>query len=732
MKTSLILLFALACFNLYGQQSCGFDQTRKDLQQLDPSYLQKEKETDQILYQQALQQNARGVQTLLYIPVVVHVIHQNGPENLPDSTIIAGIANLNLYFANAGQFYNAAGNDIGIRFCLASIDPYGNPTTGINRVVSPLTDQTSPGFSELAMKNLSRWDPHLYLNIWIIKETYSPLTVAGYATYPAAAGNSIDGIVIRYNAYVPSVLAHEAGHYLGLYHTFEGGCTNSNCMLDGDHVCDTPPDATNDQSCSANTCSTEMNDTSGFNPFTGDVPDSPNIMDYTSCPLLFTLQQSNRMNAALNGMRATLLQSNGCGNNPGGPVPVASFTASPGCNGLFLANTSANSVGAQWDFNSDGQIDDCGNNVKFNPPATGYYTVTIYAAGIGGTDTISQTVFARYYPYPNYPLVNGYQGLGLSASGHFKACEGSTITLQGEPGMAQYFWSNGDTTQNTTFIADSLGFSISLTTIDSTGLAWTSCTPATALPAPAPVPPTITPSDTVFCIGQPLQLNFTYSPIWYNSIFSYLQASGPPYTWTTLPGFNSTTFTTTINVYNYFQVHQTDTNGCTASSPMLNINGMYGPYPGNITVTGNSLYYGAGINFEWYLNNVPIPNSNSSSYTPQQDGCYKVRSWWYGSEPCATFSLDSVCIVTTGVAEHGIDNMMLSPNPATSHITLSFPAPQENITVKITDAIGREIRAISFTGSELVIDRGDISSGVYFIQVADRNNYVVSRKIIFQ
>ncbi len=725
----ILLLFAFTCVNLCGQQfSCGFDEARQNLFITDPSYRQQEKNADELLYRQAMhplsrERNARSVS---YIPVVVHVVHQNGPENLADSTIIAGIAQLNLCFQNAPPYYDPSGTDAGIQFCLASVDPYGNPTTGITRSVSPLTDLSLPGSDDLLMKNLARWEPQLYLNIWVIRNTGSP-AVGGYATYPASAGNGYDGIVVQYNVFTPYTLSHEAGHYLGLHHTFRGGCSNTNCLLDGDMVCDTPPDATSNQVCPNNSCSTEMNDTSGFNPFTGDVADSPNYMDYTNCPLLFTPGQSNRMNAALNGIRTALLQSNGCGSNPGGPVPVASFTVSSGCNGAVLTNTSVNSVGAQWDYNGDGLIDNAGNTVVYNAPATGYYTVTLYASGLGGIDTLTQTIFAQHYPYQNYPLVNAYSGLSISASGQVTACEGSAITFQGAPGMAHYYWSNGDTTQNTTFIADSTAFSISLTAVDSAGLVWSNCYPVSAIPVPAAVPPVISfaPGDTVFCIGQPLEFFITYSPIWYSG--SLYTSQG------TINGFNSSTYTTTVNLFNNFQVNQTDTNGCSASSNFINITGQYSPYPAAIAQNGNSLSYSPGMFFQWYLNNVPIPNANSATYVAQQPGCYKVFSWWNFAEACGTFSLDSVCILTTEMPEDPAvaGDMVLSPNPFSSQFTLSFPAEQKNCTVKILDAAGREIWATSFTGKTLTIDRGEMSNGIYFIQLMNDDG-ITSRKIILQ
>lgn len=86
------------------------------------------------------------------------------------------------------------------------------------------------------------------------------------------------------------------GHYLGLLHTFEGGCKNDDCMVDGDKVCDTPPDASTapvDCNQNVNTCTTDTR--SGF---TQDQPDQViNFMDYGSglCKIVFTQGQKSRM-----------------------------------------------------------------------------------------------------------------------------------------------------------------------------------------------------------------------------------------------------------------------------------------------------------------------------------------------------------------------------------------------------------------------------------------------------
>ena len=102
-------------------------------------------------------------------------------------------------------------------------------------------------------------------------------------------------------------LIHEMGHYLGLLHTFNGGCKNDNCLIDGDKVCDTPPDGVNIAiSCSGsfkvNSCFTDDDDSSINNPCRdiglGGIGDQvyleDNCMEYglDSCAVNFTAGQS--------------------------------------------------------------------------------------------------------------------------------------------------------------------------------------------------------------------------------------------------------------------------------------------------------------------------------------------------------------------------------------------------------------------------------------------------------
>ena len=178
------------------------------------------------------------------IPVVVHVIHDMGNENISDASIQNAIdilnANINGQAANflseTPDVFGAVRGDAKVEFRLAKIDPLGNATTGINRVRSTLTFEPEPGN---AVKALSYWNSFEYFNIWTVQK-FAPQDdgniLLGYAQFPNSNFMSTDGVVLLAGQMANGgTLTHEVGHWLGLRHTWG----DSDCGDDG--VKDTPP-----------------------------------------------------------------------------------------------------------------------------------------------------------------------------------------------------------------------------------------------------------------------------------------------------------------------------------------------------------------------------------------------------------------------------------------------------------------------------------------------------------
>ncbi|WP_347924196.1 M43 family zinc metalloprotease [Pontimicrobium sp. SW4] len=347
--------------------------------------------------------NRRVVYT---IPVVVHVIHNGeaiGVEtNISDAQVLSQIQVLNEDFrrlsGTRGFNTHPDGADVEVEFCLAQQTPDGCVTNGINRIDMSAVSTTwsgPGGNTDTVLKPATIWDASKYLNMWSVK--FSNSGNLGFAQFPGGPAIS-DGVVIGYQYFGteddPSVTlpdsdprfnlgrtaTHEVGHYLGLFHTFQGGCSE----IDGGDLCaDTPAVASSGSN--ANICNTG-NDSC---PTPAGFPDMvENYMDYSqdSCMNVFTNDQKVRVVATLTGSanRPTTITSNVC-------TPLASV-------------------------NDDGSvqiegvaIEECGFNVTPSIRITNWGTITLTSALItydedGGT--ASNYNWSGSLDYGEFEVVN--------------------------------------------------------------------------------------------------------------------------------------------------------------------------------------------------------------------------------------------------------------------------------------------------------------------------------------
>lgn len=367
---------------------CGTDELMRQLRQ-SPNFDQHEQQQNielrNYLLKQAQQslEKSRPRPPIQTLPIVVHVIHQNGDENISFDQILQGVSDLNEGFANVNSYDRGSGLDTEIRFCLATIDPNGNFTNGVTRKEHSLTVMNM-NKDDAALKNIVRWDPTRYINIWLVEEILPACDIdpAGYATLPGAHGGPLDGIVCEASTFgfASKVAIHEMGHYLGLLHTFEGGCSNGDCTLEGDLICDTPPDNTTGSlpNCeAANSCATDS--LSGFDSDVADL--ATNYMDYGNlgCFHDFTPNQSERMNGVVATIRASLLATPTCVTIcDDGVLPTSYFEMSANEireGGTITFTKIGPDADYEWQINGTTVSTDRIYNHTFNEGGT--YTVTL-------------------------------------------------------------------------------------------------------------------------------------------------------------------------------------------------------------------------------------------------------------------------------------------------------------------------------------------------------------------
>jgi len=304
-----LLIVVLISTTLISQetQKCGLTQLIKKKQETDKFFFQKIEQTKNNSAELANQRSTNS--TLYIIPVVFHILHQGGNENISNDQVLDAMLHMNEDFrkknadtaAIVPEFKPIAA-DCEIEFRLATLDPDGNCTNGIIRHNTPSTNfDASYQYSGVGP---GLWDPQKYMNIYVCRALDFP-GAAAYTYIPGwlGAGSPEDAIVAQHT-YVGGigtasqiaihVLSHEVGHWLGLEHVW--GSTNDPGVACGDdNVFDTPItkgwsncNLTTNKVCTPNV-----------------VENVQNFMEYSYCDNMFTEGQKQLMrNVIVTGSNA--------------------------------------------------------------------------------------------------------------------------------------------------------------------------------------------------------------------------------------------------------------------------------------------------------------------------------------------------------------------------------------------------------------------------------------------
>ncbi len=409
-----IYLFSLLFVFLFVK---GFSQThlcseneadhRAELE--NPDALKAKTELDAFTKQ--FTQNNQKSEVTYIIPVVFHVLHNYGSENISKAQIIDAVRIINEDFNKLNpdtssiipEFQGIAAN-CHIEFRLAKLDPNGNCTDGIVRTITSETNNANDNTKLLSPS----WNRSKYLNIWTAANLESG--AAGYSFYPSSVsgawGVNIDGVMIL-DSYVGSIgtgnynyaraLSHEIGHYLNLAHTWGNSNTPgdpNNCNID-DGVSDTP-NTIGHTSCNlySNTC--------------GQLDNVQNYMDYSYCDRMFTEGQKTRMRAALNSSvsgRNNLWSSSNLiatGTNDGYsaqiciPNPDFNYYNSIGCNNFTVQysdltwNTDSG-YSILWSFPGGTPSTSIISNPIVSYANSGNYGSTLNVSNISGSSQITKS-----------------------------------------------------------------------------------------------------------------------------------------------------------------------------------------------------------------------------------------------------------------------------------------------------------------------------------------------------
>ena len=421
------------------QHSCGQHIVLKELLKNDDfkAYYDQEQKS----FSSNNQISAPKSSVLHKIPVVFHIVHNNGVEKIDRSQVLDALEKLNIDLralrpdsSTVDSLFKPLIADIEVEFVLATKAPDGTCFSGITMTETPYSYNNgdingSDQVDAVMMSNdvfQGNWPGNQYLNVFVCGSVGTG--IAGYTYYPSGFfGNSMNnGIWLRHdycgsigtaNPSASKTFVHEVGHWLNLPHTW--GSTNepglaSNCSSD-DGVADTP-NTIGSQWCNYNetTC--------------GSVANIENHMEYTPCRKMFTLGQKARMRTALNsstGGRSNLITT-------ANHFATGIDTTAPFCKADFFANRYITCTGdslyfqdysyhnpISWNWHFEGANPDSSilENTYATYPLPGVFDVALTATGDSTnylTELKNDAIIVMDYNGEQLPYYEGFENINFN------------------------------------------------------------------------------------------------------------------------------------------------------------------------------------------------------------------------------------------------------------------------------------------------------------------------------
>jgi hypothetical protein len=650
-----------------------------------------------------------SAQSVVTIPVVVHIVYNTPVQNISDNTVYSQMIVLNEDFSRTAAdtsntpapFAAVAGNP-GIQFCLAQRDPAGNPTTGIERRYTTQTMWNNDDMKFYASGGLDCWDPTRYLNIWVC---YTGGVCWG--EFPTATPSNTFGVVMNYfyfgsnytsygifpqiNNYLDygEICVHEIGHCLNLYHIWgddNGSCTGT------DYCADTPNQADASSACMTfphtDACTTSGNGIM-----------FENYMDYTDddCLNLFTLGQCARMNAVLTSAPYnSLTTSNGCQSVPQymddasilsilSPGPNTCSSVTPvvvlknwgldtifSCNINYFADANTPSV-----YNWTGALPPLSSDTITFSPLTftpGNHTFTAFTSlPNGNTDGQPN----------NDQRVNSFVWLGTGTSlPFFQGFEFATFppsgwTLSNADGSNTWARTSlAAHTGNASAMMDNIGYYNGYGLMDELTM------------------PTI-------------NLNAVPNPVFaFDVAYTYYHQTNPV-----------RDYTDTLSIFISTDCGQTYSLIFKKGGAQL-----------STVAPGNNDPAFVPAHDQWRTEYIPL-----QSYQFCDNAIFMIRntSGWGNEMYLDNINIDDALGIAQEKNQNGFD---LFPNPASDKIfiDLQLEHPQ-NISLNILDLSGKIISAQTYVNAasgEFTIDSSELADGIYFVEVVTADNLLIKKCII--